>query len=190
MKGTSHRAQLKPLQGPQGTTRGGRPDMDPGDKNGSCCQDGAWRRVGGVHGHTGGLGGCLPSPTRNHLRLGSGVGTPLGLMGGGLPKGCPNDVIGIPANINTPHKRTHVRAYGGPSLLSSLPAEELRHDLLGLIPWSSNPPFAFWFRNIPSRTNTAERWDQLSQGRGPHARSPCSSEHGAANVLAQDCSLF
>ena len=96
--------------------------------------------------------------------------------------------LGIHADNNTPHKRAYVEAYGGPSLWNSLPAEELRHVELGSIPWSSNPPSVSWFRNSQVWTNTAEQWDRLSQGKRPRVRSLCSNEHGAANVVVQDCS--
>ena len=85
----NHERRSDPLKGvasqvPWGTRVWPRDTLfwTQGARTGLAAYEGSGRRVGGVHGHTGGLGGCLPSPTRTHLRLGSGVGTPLGLMGG------------------------------------------------------------------------------------------------------------
>ena len=103
---------------------------------------------------------------------------------GGMPKG----VFGIHADNNTPHKRAYLEACGGPNPSNSLPAEELRRVELGLVLWSSNHPSASWFRNSQVWTNTAEQWDRLSQGKRLRVRSLCSNEHGAADVVMQDCS--
>ena len=116
------------------------------------------------------------------------LGVPIRFEGRGVT-GLPHGVLGIPADINTPHKRAHIEAYGGPSLLSNLPAAELRHGPWWSIPWSSNPPFAFWSRNIQAGTNTAERWGLLSQGKRPRVQSLCLGGHGAASGVTLDYSL-
>ena len=116
------------------------------------------------------------------------LGVPIKFEGNGVT-GLPHDVLCTPADINTPHKRVHIEAYGGPSLWSNLPAAKLRRGLCWSIPWSSNPPFASWSRNIQAGTSTAEQWGQLSQGKRPRVQSLCLGGRGAANGVTLDYSL-